>query len=364
MRRRSLFATAGLLAALATGPRTPSPAPAATGGYAAMAVAADSTLDSALVSGSAARRFGGAVSGRLSVAGLPPVDGELELTPEALVFHPAQGDAETVIYPVVRQRRLDDGRVVRRSTVRPLGPAAAERPVYLYHLDGSTFETRAPGMLAELASGPAWLDSLEASVVPGHRTLVDARDSAAQAATIDSLMRSAYADSLFQLFGRPTRPVGLVGSTGASARRLGEYIASRDSLSLAPGRMTNAGQLRHGFTHELAHRWQRSAPAALTALWRDVPPIRDSLRYGYDNAHEHQAEAIAFAVHYLQASAAPARTPAERASLLDSYERLVPGTRAVARWLLAQPLYARHPLVRTPLAPVAVVAASPLHGTE
>jgi hypothetical protein len=83
----------------------------------------------------------------------------------------------------------------------------------------------------------------------------------------------------------------------------------------------------------------------MRALWRDVPPIPDRRRYGYGSESEQQAEAIAFAVHYLQTTAA---MPAGAAALdlLERYEILVPGTRLLTRYLALQPVYARHPMRR------------------
>ena len=59
---------------------------------------------------------------------------------------------------------------------------------------------------------------------------------------------------------------------------------------------------------------------------------------------EHQAEAVAFAVHFLQSTAASSAT--DGAALLEQYELLVPGTGAMARYLALQPIYAQHPLRR------------------
>jgi hypothetical protein len=75
-----------------------------------------------------------------------------------------------------------------------------------------------------------------------------------------------------------------------------------------------------------------------------VRGIPDPRRYGHRNPSEHQAEAVAFAVHFLQATAA---SPAVvGAPLLEQYELLVPGTAAVARYLALQPIYSGHPLRR------------------
>jgi hypothetical protein len=107
--------------------------------------------------------------------------------------------------------------------------------------------------------------------------------------------------------------------------------------------MTSVRQLRHTLAHELAHRWQARSSAQLAALWRDVPEIRDPKRYGYANPSEHQAEAAAFAVHFLL-STAGSRDVRAGVESLDHYELLVPGTRTMARYFALQPVFAHHPL--------------------
>jgi hypothetical protein len=79
-------------------------------------------------------------------------------------------------------------------------------------------------------------------------------------------------------------------------------------------------------------------------LWSGVPPIRDRKRYGYGDLSEHQAEAIAFAINFLQTTAGSSETAASSLTLLDHYELLVPGTRTMVRYLSLQPIYRRHPL--------------------
>jgi hypothetical protein len=82
----------------------------------------------------------------------------------------------------------------------------------------------------------------------------------------------------------------------------------------------------------------------LGILWSGVPPIRDPKRYGYGDPAEQQAEAIAFAINFLQTTARGPETPASSLALLDHYELLVPGTRTMVRYLSLQPLYRNHPL--------------------
>lgn len=294
--------------------------------------------------------FRGEAVGYLSQAGLPPVPGRLALGADGLAFRPA-GGGEALPYPLYRERPDSEFGRLRVPSLELYGiqPAGTDS-VYLFHLDGAVFETAAPGLFRLLVDHPEWLDSLPQRVPDPEATLVPRGDTLGAQQLVDSLAGSAYADSLYQLFGRPTRPIGLVGAHGQAVGRLGEYIGSRDSVSLLPDHMISLGQLRQGFTHELAHRWQRREHATLRKLWKGVPPITDSLRYGYREVREQQAEAVAFAVHFLQASARPDLTPNQRSALLDAHERLVPGTRVMTRYLLTKPLYRRHPLAGTRLA--------------
>lgn len=315
--------------------------------------------DSAGPDSAAAVGFAGEIRGRLSLEGLPPIAGVLQLSPRAVLFHPDDG-VGPLYFPLFRQSAWDrvPGRraAIRLHSVDSAGPSA----IFMYHLDGALFETAAPGVLRALVETSAWVDSLPGSVSSGLVPLVDPRDQDGMLETIRALAASAYADTLYRLFGAPDRAIGLISERGQEAGRLGEYVASRDSVSLAPGQMIHPDQLRHGLAHELAHRWQRREKKTLERLWRGVSPITDSRRYGYRSEAEHQAEAVAFAVHYLQATTRPEVTTGERLFLLESYERLVPGTRRVARHLLQQRIYARHPLAGHSLAAPSVRS---IHGS-
>jgi hypothetical protein len=332
------------LAALASG----EPASDGANGYAAIAA------DTARVAPEPVRRLdreratglpaGSEIGGFLSPRGLPPRPGRFIVTDTGLVFHSADGRlAQT--YPLVGPALLREG-VTRRAPMVSLAYAdsALGRPVYVFRMDGGVFGTEAPEFLLHLAGRPLWLDSVPSREWRPDRPLVSPRDTAAIWLVTRSIERSVYADTLYALFGRPARPAGLVSSRGRRAGRLGEYIASRDSLALDPARMSSEEQLRHAMAHELAHRWQARAPVQLRTLWQGIAPIPDSRRYGHNHVSEHQAEAIAFAVHFLQATAAAPGPDAS--SLLDQYELLVPGTGVMTRYLALQPIYAGHPLRR------------------
>jgi hypothetical protein len=287
---------------------------------------------------------GAEIGGFLSPRGLPPRPGRFIVTDTGLVFHSADGRlAQT--YPLVGPVRLREGRRWRLPMVSlAYADSALGRPVYVFRIDGGVFGTEAPGPLLDVAGRPPWLDSVPSPQSRPDRPLVNPRDTAAVWLVTRSIERSAYADTLYALFGRPARPAGLVGNRGRRAGRLGEYIVSRDSLALDPARMSSEEQLRHAMAHELAHRWQARAPLQLRTLWQGIVAIPDSRRYGHKSVSEHQAEAIAFAVHFLQTTAA-APDPAA-ASLLEQYELLVPGTGVLTRYLALHPAYARHPLRR------------------
>jgi len=320
------------------------PSPEGSGGYApAVADTARPTVvalpdDERLT----ALPVGAAISGFLSARGLPPRAGRFVVTDTGLVFLSADGRlAQT--YPLIGPVRVRDGRKSRTTAVSlAYADTAQERPFYLFRVDGGVFGTEAPGALLDLAARPRWLDSLTSRPWRYDRALVNPRNQAAIWLVVRSMEQSAYADSLYTLFGRPARRAGLVNGRGRKAGRLGEYIASRDSLALDPARMSSQEQLRHAMAHELAHRWQARSPGQIRTLWEGVQPIRDSRRYGHDKVSEHQAEAIAFAVHFLQSTT----TDPAVVTPLEHYEQLVPGTGAMARYLALQPIYARHPLRR------------------
>jgi len=289
---------------------------------------------------------GAEIGGFLSPRGLPPRPGRFVVTDTGLVFLSVDGRlAQT--YPLVGPVRLREGRRWRAPMVSlAYADSALGRRVYVFRVDGGVFGTEAPGPLLDVAERPRWLDSVASREWRPDRPIVNPADTAAIWLVTRSIERSAYADTLYALFGRPARPAGLVGDRGRRAGRLGEYIASRDSLALDPARMSSEEQLRHAMAHELAHRWQARAPVQLRTLWQGIGPIPDTRRYGHNSVSEHQAEAIAFALHFLQSTAAGTALDPAVSTLLEQYELLVPGTAVMARYFALQPVYARHPLRR------------------
>jgi hypothetical protein len=266
------------------------------------------------------------ISGYLSPRGLPPIPGQVIVSDHGLVLESAEH--LTTRTSTISLAYIDD---------------EAGHPVYIFRVDAGVFETRAPGPLLELATHRTRLGQTRAEGST-PRSLVNPGDSVALWKAARDITTSSYADSLYSLFGRPRASVGLIGRSGRRAGRLGEYIGSQDSLALDPGRMMGEAQLRHALTHELGHRWQARAGAQIELLWTGVRPIRDPKRYGYGDRAEHQAEAIAFAVSFLQTTAGAERSEAESLALLDHYEVLVPGTRIMVCYFALQAIYRDHPL--------------------
>jgi hypothetical protein len=269
------------------------------------------------------------VPGYWSSWGLPPVAGRFTVGMTTMDFRPIDGGS------------VDQEEGWRSATV---SLAYVERDGahvrYLFHINAGVFETEQPAPLLALIARSRGLPPTD---LPRSR-FVDPEDSAAVRLKLQEITRSAYADSLYSLFGRPSVGIGLVGDKGRRAGRLGEYVASRDSVALDPGHMIGEQQLRHTMAHELGHRFEARGAAQLAILWTGVPPIPDPHRYGHSDLAEHQAEAIAFAVNFLQTTAPRGKSPSDALALLEHYELLVPGTRIMVRYLLLQPLYRQHPL--------------------
>ena len=332
MPRALMLALAGALSIAIVSALPATPAAYRAGGRAALeGMGADSTAPY--------RSRAGTNLALVSVAGLPPVLGNLVQSAGSLVFQPVEG-GEPVVFPLFKT--VAGSR--RAPAVRLLESAGAENDsLYLFHLGDAVVEIATPGILGELVAEPARVDELGSAWTTAGRTLAPRRHLAASLAVIRELEASPYADSVFFILGAPRRAIGVVDGRGVRAGRLGEYLSRRDSIALSPSYMTSTAQLRHALAHELAHRWLREHPESAEQLAASMHPMRDSLRYGYSDRQEQMAEAVAFAVHFLQVTA---RRESADPSLIGSYERLVPGTREAARLLITSPAYELHPLAR------------------
>ena len=275
------------------------------------------------------------VPGYFSRNGLPPVRGVLSLTEQGLTFRSPSG---TVL---LSYQTLPSDEPIR-SSQRSASQARlaytgklGSRVSYVFRINDGVFETADPGGL------PAIFTQVLFAPAPSNPAPGIANTETASGVT-RKLSHSAYADTLYALFGKPARPVGLVGPRGVGMGDLAEYVRPRDSVALDPVHIISQEQLRHAFAHELGHRWEQREMGRVDSILGNVLAVGDPDRYGYGSRAEHRAEAIAFAVHFLQSTMADASS--DGLDLLEHYEFLVPGTRAMVRYLIRLPTYRRHPL--------------------
>jgi hypothetical protein len=274
------------------------------------------------------------VPGYFSRNGLPPVRGVLSLTAHGLTFRSPSGT-------VLLSYQTIPGDELMRSSQRPASYARlaytgklGSRVSYVFRINDGVFETAdpggLPGILAQVLFEPA-----PSNPAHGIANAVTATGVTRQ------LSHSAYADTLYALFGKPARPVGSVGPRGIRMGDLAEYIRPRDSVALDPVHIISQDQLRHAFAHELGHRWEQREMGRVDSILGNVVAMGDPERYGYGSRAEHRAEAIAFAVHFLQSTMTDLSS--DEVDLLEHYEFLVPGTRAMVRYLILLPTYRHHP---------------------
>ena len=272
------------------------------------------------------------VPGYFSRNGLPPVRGVLTLTANGLSFR-SPGGSVLLNYPTIQSNDRMSQRPAPRARLAYTGKLGS-RVSYVFRINDGIFETADPGGLPGILTQLIF-DPLPSNPVHGIANPADA------AGVVRQLTHSAYADTLFALFGKPVRPVGLVGPRGIRMGDLAEYVRPRDSVAMDPVHIVSQDQLRHAFAHELGHRWEQREMGRVDSILGNVLAMGDPQRYGYGSRAEHRAEAIAFAVHFLQSTAADRSS--DGLDLLEHYEFLVPGTRAMVRYLIRLPPYRHHP---------------------
>ena len=216
--------------------------------------------------------------------------------------------------------------------------------MYVFRMDGGVFGTEMPGPLLDLAGQPRWLDSVASREWRPDRPLVSParhrRCAAAQPASGGRYLRRHSV--------RAVRPAGAAGGAGEHA---GPLRGSSGRVHHLP-RLARAGSRPHDQPGaaparagaragpSLAVPGSGAAPDAVAGCPADPgrPPLRSRERI------EHQAEAVAFAVHFLQATAV---FPDGRRGIAAGAVRPAgAGTGAMARYLALQPIYAGHPLRR------------------
>ena len=282
------------------------------------------------------------VPGYFSVRGLPPVKGVLLLSPSGLEFRSASGST-LVSYRAFRRigpASLSDQNAAAASLAYT--GRIGSRTSYVFRIKDGVFETTDPGPLLHVLADLVLFENQtneDLFGIPGQTP-----DTVAMWGAVHRLVTSPYADTLYALFGRPVRTTGLVGARGAREGNLAEYVRSRDSVALDPVRIGSEVRLRHALAHELGHRWEQQAPRQVDSIMFRVSEINDRERYGHQSASEQRAEAIAFAVHFLQSTAGDAVLPRDAVEWLQHYDFLIPGTRSMVRYLVDRPIYAQHPL--------------------
>lgn len=275
------------------------------------------------------------IPGYFSRNGLPPVRGVLTLTTNGLTFR-SPGGSVLLSYQTVQANEPTHASqpLTSRARLAYTGKLGS-RVSYVFRINDGVFETLEPGGLPGILTQLALLEPESSNPLRG------VADAATAAGVIRRLSQSGYADTLYALFGKPARPVGSVGPRGITMGDLAEYIRPRDSVALDPVHIISQDQLRHAFAHELGHRWEQREMGRVDSILGNVLTMGDPERYGYGSRAEHRAEAIAFAVHYLQGTMAEGSS--DGLDLLEHYELLVPGTRAMVRYLILLPTYRHHP---------------------
>jgi hypothetical protein len=224
------------------------------------------------------------------------------------------------------------------------------------------------------------------SAPPTRPPAVVARDTSATrgAQRYESLIHSAFLDSLEQLTGRPkvyrygTTPAkgalaqytfhvarGQPTTMGADTVTMSPALMDANALGQAPrpsDEQRSATSPEYVLAHELGHR-SRIVAAMVNggsptrsavrreqdATFRDRQPDAPDGAYWAENAHEHHAEAFANAVQYLRATAGIRAHPDQLARVeptMSRYEQAVPGTAQMVTRLLQHPLYTNHPILR------------------
>lgn len=246
---------------------------------------------------------------------LSPASGTLEIGAAAVTFTPRSGSPRTWL------RLPDTARGV--GVFRP-DELARSGDTALVALNDVT-------ILADVATADALLRLRLTSPTAGK---------VAFAGDVAALASTAWADSCFALTGRPATIRAMPDSL--HGRAIGFYVGALDALWLNASMLGDSTLARQVVAHEAAHRLQQREPRLWEMLWGDVPSPPNPWSYGATDRTEAQAQAFAAALQWL--SETTAMTPDAADARLAVANRLVPGTAAIARWVLAQPLGRRHPL--------------------
>lgn len=196
-----------------------------------------------------------------------------------------------------------------------------------------------------------------------------ARQDSIGQARFDRLAQSPFADSLYQVLGKPgvmqygnDKMNGLHGLTSGRAPMDTMTLYRPAMIGGFNNKLAHVTNTAEGLlTHELAHHADDVDMQKSTASGSYTPTqLHQALdahqfsdwrnagnEYSRTNTQEYRASVIANAIQYLRDTAAlppDARGEAQAAALRQSYEQDVPGTADVTDALIQHPIYARHPL--------------------
>lgn len=150
-------------------------------------------------------------------------------------------------------------------------------------------------------------------------------------------LRGPMKDSLDELLGTKMTQVHLADELLPYA---GGYDVQKDNVLLSP-LAGDKFEWRMVWVHELAHSLQTRHGAKLGHAWRKVGKPNKSV-YAARGSQEHQAEAIALSILWLQTAGDSSLDRREMLIALRGIETMVPGTMMVTKWWLTHPLYREH----------------------
>lgn len=145
-------------------------------------------------------------------------------------------------------------------------------------------------------------------------------------------------DSLRYLLGIKDARIEIAGGALSYA---GGYDVQKDAILLSP-RAGDKLEWRMVWVHELVHALQARQGFWLGKAWQKIGEP-DKQVYAARGVQEHQAEAVALAILWLQASRNDELPRNVLMNSLDAVEQKVPGTKLMVQWWLTHPLYRAHP---------------------
>lgn len=207
--------------------------------------------------------------------------------------------------------------------------------------------------------GEAWVQAAQYPGAPEtvERTRANYEHSLiTDAKLIKLLPRSAYVDTLKAIFGKTKIGFAKLDAehvyTGAEGGVLAQYVGISGRVVLKRPEGEPAYMYRAALTHEFVHAWQSKQPALLNNLWAKYEiraPLPKMANYASHSKSEHQAEAAAAAVGFLNVLNQNYLKPQMKVALGKYLDSLAPGTLIMTRVLLSHPLYAHHAVQTAPL---------------